>query len=45
MKMINLENVLESLRHEQFEVKVPPQVAGKAKKAIDRMLDISAQYQ
>ncbi|NIT13874.1 MAG: quinolinate synthase NadA [Candidatus Dadabacteria bacterium] len=45
MKMINLENVLQSLQHEQHEVKVPLQIAGKARKAIDRMLDISAQYQ
>ena len=45
MKMINLENVLESLQHEQFEVKVPEAIAGKAKNAIDRMLEISAQFQ
>lgn len=45
MKMINLENVLESLRHEQFEVKVPQTIADKAKNAIDLMLDASAQYQ
>lgn len=45
MKMINLQNVLESLQEEKFEVKVTEAVAGKAKNAIDRMLDISAQYQ
>ena len=45
MKMINLENVLQSLKHEQFEVKVPELIAGKAKNAIDRMLEISAQFQ
>lgn len=45
MKMINLSNVLESLQQEQFEVKVPELIAGKAKNAIDRMLEISAQVQ
>jgi quinolinate synthase len=45
MKMINLQNVLESLQEEKFEVKVTEAVADKAKNAIDRMLDISAQYQ
>ncbi len=45
MKMINLHNVLESLQNEQFEVKVPLPIASKAKKAINRMLDISASYQ
>jgi len=45
MKMINLSNVLQSLQQEQFEVKVPELIAGKAKNAIDRMLEISAQVQ
>ncbi len=45
MKMINLSNVLESLQQEKFEVKVPELIAGKAKNAIDRMLEISAQVQ
>jgi len=45
MKMINLENVLESLEQEKFEVKVPQLIANKAKNAIDRMLEISAQVQ
>jgi len=45
MKMINLSNVLQSLQQEQFEVKVPQLIAGKAKNAIDRMLEISAQFQ
>lgn len=45
MKMINLSNVLQSLEQEQFEVKVPGLIAGKAKNAIDRMLEISAQVQ
>lgn len=45
MKMINLSNVLESLQQEKFEVKVPQLIAGKAKNAIDRMLEISAQFQ
>jgi len=45
MKMINLSNVLESLQQEKFEVKVPQLIANKAKNAIDRMLEISAQFQ
>lgn len=45
MKMINLSNVLESLQQEKFEVKVPELIAGRAKNAIDRMLEISAQVQ
>ncbi len=42
MKMITLEKVLHSLREEVFEVKVPEDIAVKAKKSIDRMLEISA---
>ena len=45
MKMINLSNVLESLQQEKFEVKVPQLIANKAKNAIERMLEISAQFQ
>ncbi len=45
MKMINLSNVLQSLEQEQFEVKVPQLIANKAKNAIERMLEISAQFQ
>lgn len=45
MKMINLTNVLESLKQEKYEVKVPESVASKAIKAIDRMLEISSQIQ
>jgi len=41
MKMITLEKVLESLRNEVYEVKVPEDTAIKAKKAIDRMLEIT----
>lgn len=41
MKMITLEKVLESLRNEVYEVKVPEDTAIKAKKAIDRMLEIA----
>jgi quinolinate synthase len=35
--------VLNSLREEVYEVKVPEDIARKAKKSIDRMLYISAQ--
>ncbi len=42
MKMITLDKVLTSLQDEVYEVKVPEEVAVRAKKAIDRMLEISA---
>lgn len=42
MKMITLEKVLRSLEEEVFEVKVPEQIAARAKKPIDRMLEIPA---
>jgi quinolinate synthase len=41
MKRINLENVHNSLVNGVFEVKVPLQIAEKAKLAIERMLLIS----
>lgn len=41
MKMITIEKVLHSLREEVYEVKVPGEIAVKAKKSIDRMLEIS----
>ena len=43
MKMITLDKVLNSLREEVYEVKVSTHIATKAKKSIDRMLEISAQ--
>ena len=43
MKMITVDKVLNSLREEVYEVKVPEDIARKAKKSIDRMLYISAQ--
>jgi quinolinate synthase len=42
MKMITLDKVLTSLQNEVYEVNVPEEVAVRAKKAIDRMLEISA---
>ncbi len=42
MKMITLDKVLTSLREEVYEVKVPEKIALRARKAIDRMLEISA---
>ena len=41
MKMITLENVYDSLLNDKFEVKVPNDIALKAKLAIERMLSIS----
>ncbi len=40
MKMITLENLRDSLRDGKFEVTVPPETAGRARRAIDRMLAI-----
>jgi quinolinate synthase len=41
MKKITLEKVYNALAHNVYEVKVPKDVAAKAKLAIDRMLAIS----
>ena len=41
MKMITLEGVYDSLRRSQFEVKVPPRTADRARLAIERMLEIA----
>ena len=40
MKMITLDNVYDSLVNEKFEVKVPKNIAQKARLAINRMLSI-----
>jgi quinolinate synthase len=40
MKKVTLEKVLWSLQDLQYEVKVPPETAAKARLAIDRMLAI-----
>ena len=41
MKLHTLEKVKNSLINQEFVVKVPADVAEKAKNAIDRMLEIS----
>jgi len=41
MKMITLEKLLISLKEDKYEVKVPEDIAFKARKAINRMLEIS----
>ncbi len=41
MKMITLEKVYQALKHEQYEVRVPDALAERAKKPIERMLQIS----
>jgi quinolinate synthase len=41
MKMINLENLYHSLRENQFEVKVPEELAEKARRPIERMLSVA----
>src|ERR1044071_4737584 len=41
MKKITLEKVVDSLIHKQYEVKVPKDIADKARVAIERMLTIS----
>ncbi|MHB1685948.1 MAG: quinolinate synthase NadA [Ignavibacteriaceae bacterium] len=40
MKMITLEKLYDSLRYEQFEVRVPEDIARRAKLPIERMLSI-----
>ncbi len=40
MKRITLEKTLASLRHNQFEVDVPPVMRQKARRALERMLEI-----
>src|SRR5579859_3543319 len=40
MKRISLENILEALRHERFEVTVPADVAARARLAVQRMIDL-----
>jgi quinolinate synthase len=42
MKMITLDKVLSSLQHEVYEVRVPEETALRARKAIDRMLELSS---
>ena len=41
MKMITLEKVRDSLREWKFEVAVEPEIAGRARGAIERMVAIS----
>jgi quinolinate synthase len=41
MKQITIEKVVDSLVHKQYEVKVPKQIADKARVPIERMLMIS----
>ena len=40
MKMITLDKVLQALEEETPEIKVAPEIASKAKLAIDRMVSI-----
>ncbi|MBD3163936.1 quinolinate synthase NadA [Candidatus Woesearchaeota archaeon] len=41
MKKITLEKAYDSLEKEQFEIKVDKEIAKKAKKALDRMIELS----
>ena len=41
MKMITLENLHQSLRDDVYEVKVPEEVAGRARLAVERMIAIA----
>ena len=41
MKKITIEKVYDSLLNEKYEVKVPPEIAKKAKIPIERMLNIT----
>lgn len=38
MKTITLENTLDALRHDRYHVSVPPDIAGRARAAVDRMV-------
>jgi len=40
MNEITLEDTLESLRKEQYEITVPEEIAVKARVALDRMLKV-----
>ena len=42
MKRITLQNIYECLRDEKHEVKVPKRIAKKAKRAVQRMIDLPA---
>ena len=41
MKMINLENIYRSLKEEQFEISIDPEIIEKAQKPILRMIELS----
>ncbi len=41
MKMVTLDKVLRSLQNDVFEIKVPKETAIKARRAIDRMLEVT----
>lgn len=41
MKAITLKNIYESLRDEKYEIKVPEDTAERARRAIERMLELS----
>ncbi len=41
MKAITLNHIYESLRDMKYEVKVPAEIAERARKAIERMLEMS----
>ncbi|MGA2951750.1 MAG: quinolinate synthase NadA [Caulobacteraceae bacterium] len=40
MKRITLDNILEALRHDRYEVIVPDEVAARARAAVQRMIDL-----
>jgi len=41
MKKINLENILESLKEEKYEIVIEEEIRKKAQKAVDKMLEMS----
>jgi quinolinate synthase len=41
MKLHTLQKVKNSLINEKFRVKVPEEIANKARKAVERMLEVS----
>src|SRR5580658_5693408 len=40
MKRISLENILEALREERFEVRIDPEIAARARLSVQRMIDL-----
>jgi quinolinate synthase len=40
MKRISLENIYQALLNEQFEVRIDPEIAARARLSVQRMIDL-----